>query len=451
MAAGGAGVARADGMVVFVPGAVEGDTLRVVINKRKKDYAEARIIEILSPSPVRKASPCPHAGICGGCQWQHIEYEAQLRFKHSIVKDALERIAGLRGVAVKEVKASGLVFHYRNKMEFSFSERVWVPSALEAKSDGPSGVFLGLHVPGTYYKVIDIERCLLIPDEGSAVVCRVRELCRKTGIPAYGLKSHVGLWRFLTLRYSRSSSRWLVNLITSGQGQAPLDVIAGDLTARFPSVSTVVHTINRRKAAIAAGDEERIIEGEGFLLDKIGPWTFRISASSFFQTNTEAASCLYDEVLRLAELSGSEHVLDLYSGTGTIPIYISSRAKRVIGMELSEKAVMDARVNCDANGVFNCRFVCGDIRLLLKDLPERPDVVIMDPPRSGMHKEVVASLLRLSPSRMIYVSCNPATMARDLALLSQDYAVGEVQPVDMFPHTHHVECVARLDRRKPMA
>lgn len=448
MAAGGAGVARAEGMVVFVPGAVEGDVLTVFISKKKKDYAEARIVEIVSASPVRKAPPCPHAGICGGCQWQHIEYEAQLGFKRSIVKDALERIAGLRGVAVKEVKPSPRIFHYRNKMEFSFSDRVWVPSASEAKADGSQGVFLGLHVPGTYYKVIDIERCLLIPDEGSAMVGRVRELCRKTGLPAYGLKSHAGLWRFLTLRYSGSSNRWLINLITSGQGPAPLDEIARDLTSTFSTVTTVVHTINRRKAAIAIGDEETILEGEGFLLDKIGPWNFRISASSFFQTNTDAALRLYDEVFRLSELSGTEHVLDLYSGTGTIPVYISSRAARVTGMELSEKAVMDARVNCDLNGVYNCRFVCGDIRNLLKDAAERPDLVIMDPPRSGMHKEVVQSLLRLSPSRMIYVSCNPATMARDLALFSQDYELAEVQPVDMFPHTHHVECVARLDRKR---
>jgi 23S rRNA (uracil1939-C5)-methyltransferase len=269
----------------------------------------------------------------------------------------------------------------------------------------------------------------------------------RTGIPVYGLKSHKGFWRFLTLRHSNTFDNWMVNVVTSDEVWGSLDPIAEDLGREFPSISTFVHTINSRKAAIAVGERERVLSGEGYLVDKIGQWTFRVSASSFFQTNTGAAKILYDTVANFAGLTGSEYVLDLYSGTGTIPIYLSDGAAGITGMEINDKAVLDARINCETNRVHNCRFVCGDIKSLLEGIKSKPSVVIIDPPRSGMHKDVAVAIAALQPGRMVYVSCNPATMGRDLALLSSSYEICEIQPVDMFPHTHHVECVVRMKSR----
>ena len=445
MANGGNGIARHEGMVVFVPGSVSGDTVRVMVSRKKKEYAEARIIEILAPSPLRINPSCPHAEFCGGCQWQHIDYDAQLSFKQDIVKECVERIGGLIGTPVHPVIPSPKEFRYRNKMEFSFSDRRWVPRLDKPLSEFP--FTLGLHVPGTFNKVIDIEECLLLPEEGSEILRSAKALLQDTSVPVYGLKSHSGYWRFLTLRYSAVSKGWLVNIITSDEKRGVLPAVAERLCKEFPSISGFVHTVNSRKAAIAAGEKESSLMGQGFLLDTIGPWKFRISASSFFQTNSLGASRLYDTIAKFAALRGSEQVLDLYSGTGTIPIYLSKEALAVTGMELNEQAVMDARVNCEINGVQNCSFIVGDIRELLKEGKATAEVVVADPPRSGMHKDVTENLLETAPGRIVYVSCNPATLARDLALLSKGYEICEIQPVDMFPHTHHVESVARLEKK----
>ncbi len=447
MANGGNGIARCEGMVVFVPRSVAGDTVKVTVSRNKKDYAEARILEILDPSPFRRNPPCRHAASCGGCQWQHIQYDAQLSFKREIVKECVERIAGLKGIVVHPVIPSPLEFRYRNKMEFSFSDRRWIPRPEKEKAGAEFTFTLGLHVPGTFNKVIDIEECLLLPEEGSAIMRSAKALFQDTGVPVYGLKSHSGYWRYLTLRYSTFAERWLVNIITSDEKRGLLPPLAEKLCDDFPSISSFVHTVNSRKAAIAAGEKETNLQGQGFLLDTIGQWKFRISASSFFQTNTLAACRLYDTVAKFAALSGKEDLLDLYSGTGTIPIYLSKDALRVTGMELNEHAVLDARVNCEVNEVKNCRFIVGDIRELLKEGKAMPDVVIADPPRAGMHGDVAESLLAIAPKRIVYVSCNPATLGRDLALFSTGYEICEIQPVDMFPHTHHVECVVRLERR----
>ncbi|MCG6881576.1 MAG: 23S rRNA (uracil(1939)-C(5))-methyltransferase RlmD [Deltaproteobacteria bacterium] len=448
MAYGGRGIARLNGFVIFVRGTVPGDRILARIYKKKKDYAEATLLEILDVSSDRIEADCPYAGYCGGCQWQHVGYEKQLTFKRDHVKEPLEHIAGLKNVVVQPLIPSENIFGYRNKMEFSFSDRRWyLPDELPFKKKG--GDFaLGLHVPGTYHKVIDMETCLLQERTGNDILREVGQYVKESNVPVYGLKSHEGYWRYLTIRHSKAFDHWMVNLVTSEDDASTLHPLVEQLCRKFPRIKTVVNNINGRKASIAVGEKEKVLAGDGFINDKIGPFTFRVSANSFFQTNTSAALKLYEQVLRYADPKGKEQVLDLYSGTGTIPIFLADRVRSVTGIEISESATADARRNALENDVHNCRFVCGDIREKLGTVGFNPDIMIIDPPRAGMHKDVLAETMGIRPRRIVYVSCNPATLARDLEVMAEAYELNEIQPVDMFPHTYHIESVAKLSRRK---
>lgn len=444
---GGQGVARIEGFVLFVQGAVPGDRVLARVTRKKKDYAEAVVTQVLEPSIHRVQAPCPYFGYCGGCQWQHMAYDAQLSCKREHIQEAMKRIAHLARVPVHEVIASDRPFEYRNKMEFSFSDRRWLLPHEMTREDPDRGFALGLHVPGTFHKVIDIDACLLQHGTGNQILGQVKEYARQSGMPPYGLKSHEGFWRFLTLRYSFDSREWMVNLITAQDRGDIMEGLADSLSRRFPSIRTIVNNITTRRAAIAVGEREIILRGSGTLKDRIGPYRFQISANSFFQTNPLGAEKLYRKVVEFAELTGSERVLDLYSGTGTIPIFLAGRAGTVTGLEIEPSAIQDAERNCAANGIRHCRFVLGDIRESLSLLKFMPDVLIIDPPRAGMHKDVMAGVMDLAVKRVIYVSCNPATLARDLSILGEAYDVLEIQPVDMFPQTYHVEAVAKLVRR----
>jgi 23S rRNA (uracil1939-C5)-methyltransferase len=448
MAFGGRGMGRVDGFVVFVKGAVPGDIIRARIYKKKKDYAEAGIAELLTPSPDRINAPCPYSGHCGGCQMQHVRYERQLEYKKGYITESLEHIGGLKDVLVRDVIRSPNIFAYRNKMEFSFSDRRWfLPHELD-KREAEGDFALGLHVPGTYHKVLDMEACLLQQEKGNRILREVKKLVKDSEIPVYGLKSHEGFWRFLMIRYSFGHDEWMVNLVTSEERPEIVRPLAQNLCRRIDRITTVVNNINRRKASIAVGERETVLTGDGHITDKIGPFTFQVSANSFFQTNSPGAAKLYQKVLEYAELKGNEDVLDLYSGTGTIPIFLAHRAGRVTGIEISNDAVLDAQRNLSQNEIHNCRFICGDMRDKLCTITKRPDVLIIDPPRAGMHKDVLPRVLTLSSEKIIYISCNPTTLARDIGQMIQDYELVEIQPVDMFPHTYHIEAVAKLQRRK---
>lgn len=448
MAYGGQGIGKINGFVVFVPGAIPGDTISARIYKKKKDYAEASIRELITPSQDRVQAPCPYSHYCGGCQWQHMSYERQLYYKKEQVKESMEHIGGLKNVTVNDTISSENTFAYRNKMEFSFSDRRWFLPYQLGTSKAESGFALGLHVPGTYQKVIDMDACLLQQERGNQILREVKKYVRESGIPVYGLKSHKGFWRFLTIRYSRAFDEWMVNLVTSEERQKVVVPLADSLSGLIGQIKTVVNNINARKASIALGEREIILSGEGYLKDRIGPFTFQISANSFFQTNSQAAELLYRKVHDYAELESTDTVLDLYSGTGTIPIFMAKDVKAVIGIEISKDAVMDAEKNCEENGIDNCHFINGDIRTKLSTINYKPDVLIIDPPRAGMHKDVLAQVLALSPERMIYISCSPATMARDVSQMTRNYELVEIQPVDMFPHTYHIEAIAKLRVRK---
>ncbi len=446
VAFGGKGLCRVDGMAVFVDKAVPGDRVLARIVKKKKQYAEARVLELLEPSPLRVEAPCPYSGLCGGCKWQFLDYAQQLLFKQQHVSEALEHIGLIQGVPVHPTMASDKVFGYRNKMEFSCADRRWLLPEELGNDSVEAGMAIGLHVPGTFFKVLDIEACLLQPDLGNSILSDVRRYIQASPLPVYGLRSHVGFWRFLVLRHSVAGDQWMVNIVTATEDRGQVQPLADLLMEKYAPVVSVVNNITASKAGVAIGEREVHLAGEPVIIEEIGDHAFEISANSFFQTNSLGAKRLYDTAKAYAQLTGDETVLDLYCGAGTIAIFLADLAREVIGLEIVDSAVADARRNCRRNGIENCRFVAGDIRTTMARLEAKPDVMIIDPPRAGMHQDVVDQVLALAPRRIVYVSCNPATLARDAALLKENYRVVEVQPVDMFPHTFHIESVAKLIR-----
>ncbi len=448
LAFGGKGIAKPNGLTVFVDQALPGDRVCARIAKKKKRYVEAKMVRLLSPSPHRVDPPCPYSGCCGGCRCQFLAYDMQLAYKRRHVEEALVHIGGIRDALVNPVLPAKSIFAYRNKMEFSCTDRRWLlPEEME-RGTADAGFALGLHAPGTFYKVVDIDACLLQPPEGNQILTEVKQYMKHSGLPPYGLRSHEGFWRFLVLRHSQARDQWLVNILTASENLAAVKPLAALLSDRHPAVVSVVNNVTARKSGVAVGEYELLLAGERCLKERLGRYEFEVSANSFFQTNTRGAEVLYDTVRRYAELSGTETVLDLYSGTGTIPIWLSDAAAKVTGIEVVESAVADAEKNCRRNGISNCRFIAGDIRRVLSGIAQRPDVLVIDPPRAGMHKDVVQQVLAMAPKRIVYVSCNPASLARDAALMKADYRVVEVQPVDMFPHTYHIESVARMEKNE---
>jgi len=454
----GKSVARLDGLVVFVAGGVPGDRVRARVTKSKKKFSEADTVDVLSPSPLRVQPRCKHFGTCGGCKWQHVSYAAQLDFKRQHVIDALERIGGFGGVEVNPTLGSPEEFFYRNKMEFSFGDRWVTREELKARDsqqkpkDRTPLFALGLHIPQRFDKVLDIDECYLQSETSYKIVNAVREFCLEQGLSIYSTFSHTGYLRNLVIRESRRTGELMVNLVTAEDNAGAMQSLCAVLLARFPPITTIVNNITERKSQVAIGDYERIYHGSGVITERIGKRTYRVSANSFFQTNTQQAERLYDVVVRLGKFSPNDAVFDLYSGTGTIALHIADKVKEVVGIDVVDSAIEDARNNASMNQVLNCTFVLGDLKeKLTKDTAwlsnhTKPTVMVIDPPRSGMHEKVVLEIAQLQPERIVYVSCNPATQARDLKLLCSKapYRINDVQPVDMFPHTYHIETVVAL-------
>jgi 23S rRNA (uracil1939-C5)-methyltransferase len=456
LAFGGKAVAKVDGFVVFLDHAVPGQTVKAVITRKKRNYAEARAIETLVQSPDYRPPVCPHFGICGGCQWQDMAYEVQLFWKRAHVIECLGHIAGAGEADVAPIIASPETMHYRNKMEFTFSDRRWLLAEELDRQFEPESLFaLGLHVRGLFDKVCNIDDCVLQSKEASSILREVRQWAAKSGLPAYSVRTHQGFWRFLVIREAKSTGQILVHLITTANPRSDMiqERLAEHLQSTSRQITTFVHSTNDSKSQVAIGDSSHNLFGPGYIEEHFGDGNerlrFRISANSFFQTNSLGAKNLYDTVSRMASFEGSEKVWDLYCGTGSIGLYIASRVRSVVGIELVEDAVRDAIENCRINNIGNCSFLAGDLKDTIRKAlePGRPDVVIVDPPRAGMHPKVVKTLLEILPQRIIAVSCNPATLARDAALLIEAYDITEVQPIDLFPHTPHVECVIRFDRK----
>jgi len=446
MAIGGRGIAKIDGFAVFVDGAVTLDRVIAKIIKKKKNHAEAVVIEIIDASPFRKDPDCSDSGYCGGCKWQFIKYEKQLDFKQQHVVDAVERIGLIKDAVIHPTIPSERVYGYRNKMEFSCSSRRWfLPQEMDTASN-KSQIAIGLHVPGTFFKVLDTKYCKLYPDKGNDILDDIRSFIKDSHAPVYDLRSHAGFWRFVMLRYSFAYNRWLVNIITTKEDAIELKKLADLLTNKYPEIGSVVNNINSGKAGIAIGEYEVRIAGNKCITEKIGMFDFEISSNSFFQTNTYGAERLYNVIKQYASLSANDTVLDLYSGTGSIAIFLANSAKEVTGIEIVPSSLEDAENNCRINHITNCRFILEDVKNGLQQIGQKPDVIIIDPPRMGMHKDVLKQVMDMAPERIVYVSCNPATMARDLGIMQELYKVLEIQPVDMFPHTHHIECVAKIEK-----
>lgn len=449
-------VARHEGMAVFVSGCVPGDTVRARVTKSKKRYAEARTLELLEPSPVRVEPPCTYFNDCGGCKWQNLLYTEQLRWKHQHVVDAFQRIGGLENVEVRPTIGCAEEYFYRNKMEFSFGDQRWLTAEEIAEGGELRRDFaLGLHVPGRYDRILDVHKCWLQSELSNRILNLTRVFALQHGLSIYNTHTHEGLLRHLVIRQSRLSGETMVILVTSDDADEMIAAYAALLRDELPEVTTLVQGINRKKAQIAFSEETRTLYGPGTITEGVAGNDFVISPFSFFQTNSLQAERLYEEALTAAGLDGAATAWDLYCGAGTITLAAARRAGNVLGIELNEGAVIDARLNAGRNGLANVEFVAGDLKDVIAARSEglrgggsgRPTVVITDPPRAGMHEDVTRTLLDLAPERISYVSCNPTTQARDCAILAAMYTVEYVQPVDMFPQTYHVETVARLVRR----
>jgi 23S rRNA (uracil1939-C5)-methyltransferase len=464
----GKAVARHEGLVVFVENAVPGDVVIAKLLKIKKSFAEAKVVRIERPSPLRVNPRCKYFGVCGGCKWQHVDYQAQLRFKQQQVVDSIERIGGFSNLNVLPIIGADEIYFYRGKMEYSFAEKQWLiekPSPIddfqlqieETKTPIPnsqSPIFLGLHVPQRYDKVLDIDECHLQSAVSNQILNFTRDFARRNHLNVYDSDRNSGYLRFLVIRESKKTKEVMANLVTFENRSDMMKQYAAELKANVEQVTTVVNTINSKKAQIAFGETENVYLGNGWIHERLGNHNFSISASSFFQTNVAQAEKLYGVVKEFGEFKPTDVVFDLYSGTGSIAIFISDIVKEVVGIESVESAISDAEKNTQSNDIKNCHFLLGDLKdRLTKDTlwmssHPKPDVLVIDPPRNGMHPKVVEEILGLVPARIVYISCNPATQARDVKLLgAEKYQLIKLQPVDMFPHTFHIENVALLHRR----
>lgn len=448
----GKGVAKVDGLAIFIPGTAPGDKIRAMITKKKKKFREAKVLEILEHSPIRIKPKCIHANTCGGCTWQHIPYAEQIKFKEQHVRDHIERIAGLDPDIVQTIIGCDKDFYYRNKMEYSFGTRRWLTSEEINQEEfvDDSGFSAGLHAPGRFDKILNLNECHLQDPKSYEILDFVRSFCLENDIPAFDTFEKKGFMRHLMIRNSHHTDDFMVNLVTYEDDQPLMKKLASALLDEFPGITTIVNNVNDQPNPTAIGRYEHVLHGPGFIVDNIGDYTFKIHPNAFFQTNTAQAEKLYDVALEFADLQPDGVLFDLYCGVGTLSLYMSKLAKKVVGIELIDVAIKNANFNAGENKVKNVDFVLGDMKDtfnedFLNNQPE-PNVILTDPPRSGMHPDVVKKLAELKVPTLIYVSCNPSTMARDLKELKEVYKVEKVQPVDMFPQTYHIEAVAKLTR-----
>ncbi|MFC1730462.1 23S rRNA (uracil(1939)-C(5))-methyltransferase RlmD [candidate division KSB1 bacterium] len=452
LAVGGKGIARISGKIVFVEKALPGQRVSIQVYKDRKDYAEARVVEVIVNSPLYTEPLCPHFTFCGGCSVQNMSYADQIKYKKQWIEESLLKIGKLHDVKVCDTVASPETMFYRNKMEFSFSQKVLDPETRKIQS-GSHG--LGLHLPGRYDTVLNIEKCVLQSEKSQNIVNFVREFAQKSTFSAYDIQKQNGFWRYLIIREGKADGSTLVNIITASSpenGHTLIDELSTELLDKVGDITAVLHAEYSGKSQAANWDRIRTVYGKNYIEETIGSALFRIESRTFFQTNTQQVGNLYGLVKKYGAFNGSETVYDLYSGIGTIPVFLSGSVKKVVGFELDPSSVESARENVKRNGIKNCHFMQGKVRSLIK-YPNtlfkkygRPHAVITDPPRSGMDAKTIERVIRLGAQKVIYVSCNPSTLARDLSLLSERYRIVEVTPVDMFPHTSHIESVVLLVR-----
>ena len=445
----GKAIARIDNFVTFISNGLPGDVVDLQLTRRRKSYQEGRVVKFHRYSDKRTEPFCRHFGVCGGCRWQDLKYGEQLAYKQAEVANTLERLGHLELPPILPIMASEKEKHYRNKLEFTFSNRRWL-SDEEVQSGDEFGERngLGFHIPGMFDKVLDLEECHLQPEPSNAIRQAVREYARDGGLSFYDLKNGGGLLRNIIIR-NTLSGEVMVIVVFFEEDEATLCALLDHLRSAFPGITSLMYCINRKANDTIADQEILLHSGRDHIIEQMEGLQFKIGPKSFFQTNSLQALEMYRKIRELAALTGEEVVYDLYTGTGTIGLFLADSARRVVGIEYIEEAIRDARVNAKLNGIENAVFFSGDMKDVLNagfiDREGKPDVLVTDPPRAGMHDDVVKSILYASPGRIVYVSCNTATQARDLQMLSGDRIL-EVQPVDMFPHTFHVENIILLEK-----
>lgn len=445
----GKGVGRdEEGRVVFVERVAPGDLVDVQVVKKKQGYFMGFPIHTHHFSEERIPAFCQHYEVCGGCKWQHISYEAQMKYKFQVVQDALERIAKVEVGELLPIIPAKNTTYYRNKMEFTFSNKKWLTKEEISNGDTNFEDVLGFHKAGAYDKIVDVKHCWLQEDPSNVMRNGIKALAIKHELSFYDVKENEGMMRHILFRITKLGEI-LVIFSFHHDEKEKLFPFMDEVLEQFPQITSLVYCINPKVNDYILDLDMITYHGKGYVEEQLGHVRFKIGPKSFFQTNTEQAKVLYDKVVEFANLQGTENVYDLYTGIGSIAQYVAQNAKQVVGIEEIEDAIKDARVNAELNGIDNSIFYAGSVRNILTDefaaTHGKPDLLITDPPRVGMHPKVVKMLLQLEAPRMVYVSCNPSTQARDMNLLSEKYRVVKVQPVDMFPHTHHIESVALLE------
>ncbi|MBU3676322.1 MAG: 23S rRNA (uracil(1939)-C(5))-methyltransferase RlmD [Chitinophagaceae bacterium] len=451
-AAEGKCVARVNDKVIFIEGAVPGDIVDLFVHKNKKDWAEARVTRLVEPSGTRVTPFCAHFGTCGGCKWQMLPYDKQIAYKEEQVKDQLRRIGHVQVAEHRSILGCSETHLYRNKLEFTFSNKRFLSGAeLNNPDVSPNHPSLGFHAPGLFDKVIPIEVCHLQAEPTNAIRNFVRNYALAREYSFYDHRAHTGFLRNLMIRVA-TTGQVLVNLVFAEDRSNDIQTMMQAIQTAFPTITSLHYTVNTKFNDSLYDQDIRLFSGTPYIEEKLEDFTFRISPKSFFQTNTQQATVLYSLVRELADLKGTETVYDLYCGTGSIGIFLSPGAKKIIGVETVADAIEDAKINAQINGIEGAEFYAGDVIDVCNDAffeqHGHPDIVIIDPPRAGCHDKLLQKLLQIGAPRILYVSCNPATQARDLAVLQADYTIAVSQPVDLFPHTHHIENVALLERKK---
>lgn len=450
VAAEGMSIVRVNDMVVFIPFGAPGDIVDIKLTKKKKSYAEARILRIVNPSPVRVTPMCSHFTVCGGCKWQHLPYQFQLQCKQQQVTDALQRIAKVDLPDISPIVGSEHIDAYRNKLEYTFSNKRWLTFEQLESGEEFDRDAAGFHIPGAFDKVLDIDKCYLQEDISNKLRIFIKQYAKKNNLSFYDLKNQNGFLRTMIVRTASTGEKMLI-MVVGEENDHALNLLLSAVKNEFPELTSIQYVINLKVNDTISDQEVHLFSGTPFINERMEDLVFRISPKSFYQTNSHQAYRLYSIVRDMAGLTGRELVYDLYTGTGTIANFVARNARKVIGIEYVDDAIADAKINSAANNIDNTLFFAGDMKNVLTDdfIEEygRPDVMIIDPPRAGMHEDVVNVILNAEPATIVYVSCNPATQARDIALLDAKYEVVAVQPVDMFPHTHHVENVVKMIRR----
>ncbi|MBN2668060.1 MAG: 23S rRNA (uracil(1939)-C(5))-methyltransferase RlmD [Bacteroidales bacterium] len=452
IAAEGKAIGKIEGKVIFVPGVIPGDIVDVELHRNKKSHAEGVVLKFHQLSDNRIEPECEHFGVCGGCKWQQLPYASQIAYKHQQVLDQFTRIGHIEIETVRPILGSASTYNYRNKLEFTFSDKRWLTKEeINTQDEFSERRALGFHIPKLFDKVIDVQKCHLQGGISNDIRNAIRTFCFENDYTFFNIKEQHGMMRNLIIR-NTMDDQWMVIVSFFENNPTKINALMQHLKDHFPQITSLQYVVNEKRNDTILDQDIIVFNGQDHIVERMENLQFKVGPKSFYQTNAPQAYELYKITRDFAQLKGDETVYDLYTGTGTIALFVSQQCKKVVGIEYVEEAIIDAKNNAQLNHIDNASFFAGDMKDVLNDsfIAEhgRPDVIIVDPPRAGMHADVVDTILKAAPKRIVYVSCNPATQARDIALLNEAYQTKTIQPVDMFPHTHHVENVALLELRK---